>query len=276
MALGMSQHLPIDSRLLASSKSLCIALSLLIVSSSNGDSYPTPSGPIEISPQVHSSVQVEYQDRVIQIDPWGAIPADNYKSADLIIVTDSPSHHKDAATIAAISKPATSIIAPRNSAEDLPQAMIMNIGDVLRTAGVTVEAIAAYDIIPGAPEHPLGDANGYVVSLGETRLFFAGVTECVDEVKALADIDIAFLPMNIPVGRMTPQAAADCAKILSPEYVYIYHYDQDWVRRLNNPDYEGSTLPGELTVNESLDRFAEELSGSGINFVRGDWYPTSN
>ena len=146
-------------------------------------------------------------------------------------------------------------------------------GELLKVAGVTVEAVAAYDIILGAPEHPKGDANGYVLTLGGKKFFFAGVTECVDEIKALQDIDVAFMPMNIPLARMTPKAAADCTKILSPEVVYTYHFDQDWVRRLGNPDFTGSTLPGGLNVTESLDAFERELTGSGIEFRRGDWYP---
>ena len=95
----------------------------------------------------------------------------------------------------------------------------------------------------------------------------------MDEIKALQDIDVAFMPMNIPLARMTPKAAADCTKILSPEVVYTYHFDQDWVRRLGNPDFAGSTLPGGLSVAESLDAFERELTDSGIEFRRGDWYP---
>ena len=68
----------------------------------------------------------------------------------------------------------------------------------------------AYDITPGEPDHPKGEANGYVVTIGGKRLYFAGVTECVPEVRALKNIDVAFFPMNIPVERMTPAAAAEC------------------------------------------------------------------
>jgi len=106
------------------------------------------------------------------------------------------------------------------------------------------------------------------------RLFCAGVTECVAEVKALADIDVAFMPMNIPRGRMTPAAAAECTTLLDPDFVYTYHYDQDWARRLANPDFGGSELPGGITVAESLDLFETELEGSGIEYRRGNWYPS--
>lgn len=253
--------------------SILVVLTLWVSGSAAAESHDTDSATVKITPMVHSSVQVEYGDFVIQVDPWSAIDTSNYLPADLILVTDSPSHHKDNATITALSGEATSVIAPQNSADDLPQAIIMNIGEILRVKGITVEAIAAYDIIPGAPEHPRGDANGYVITIDGLRIFFAGVTECVAEVKALENIDIAFMPMNIPVGRMTPDAAAVCTKTISPEHVYIYHYDQDWVRRLGNPDYAGSTLPDNLTIPQSLDKFSEALQDTGINFVQGNWYP---
>lgn len=253
--------------------SLGLMCTLVSQPGSAADSFATDRGTLKIKPLVHASVELELEGLVLQIDPWGALGTGAMQAADLIIVTDSPGHHLDTATIAAIRKPAASVVTPANGAMAVPDGIVMEIGEMLRIESVTIEAIAAYDIIPGAPEHPRGDANGYVLTLGGKRLFFAGVTECVDEVKALEDIDIAFMPMNIPVGRMTPQAVADCTKIIGPDVVYIYHYDQDWVRRLNNPDYEGSELPGGITVAESLDLFAEELQGSGIQFVRGDWYP---
>ena len=221
-------------------------------------------------------MQLEYDGTVIQIDPWGPAGLSDAKPADLILITDSPGHHLDTAAIAQLSKPETKIIAAANGKPKLPDALVLDIGEATRLAGVRVEAVAAYDIIPGAPEHPKGDANGYVVNLGGKRLFFAGVTECVDEVKALTGIDVAFLPMNVPRGRMTPQAAADCARILNPTVVYSYHYDQDYARRVVDPDYAGSELPGGISVDESLDLFEAALQGSGIEVRRGNFYPPLN
>ena len=245
----------------------------LLSSYVHADSFPADSGEILITPMVHSSVQLEYENTVVQIDPWSIIGLDNAKPAQLIVVTDNPGHHLDADAITHLSLDDTRVIITASGREQIPDGLVMANGDTLKVAGVTIEAIAAYDIIPGAPEHPKGDANGYVITLGGKRLFFAGVTECVAEVKALANIDVAFMPMNIPRGRMTPQAAAACTRQLNPAVVYTYHYDQDWARLLANPDGSPSELPGGLSVAESLDRFEEELAGSGIEYRRGNWYP---
>jgi L-ascorbate metabolism protein UlaG (beta-lactamase superfamily) len=240
------------------------------------DSYPAAGGPITITPLVHSSVQLEYQDLVIQVDPWSISGLPSAKKADLILVTDSPGHHLDPDAIAQLRTPMTSIIIAANGEKQIPDGIVMANGETLKVAGVTIKAVAAYDIILGAPEHPKGDANGYVITLGEKKLFFGGVTECVDEVKALSGIDVAFVPLNIPRERMTPAAAAECTKLLDPELVYTYHYDQEWARSIANPDFERSLLPGGLTVEQSLDAFEAELSGSGIEYKRPRWYPSAN
>ncbi|MBM88043.1 MAG: metal-dependent hydrolase [Gammaproteobacteria bacterium] len=251
-----------------------IGISLLLnASQSWADSIQGEKGTIDITPLIHSSVQLEYNGFVVQVDPWAAIDISHAKTADLILVTDSPGHHLDTNAISDLSDSDTSIIIAANGLDQIPDGVVAANGELLKVAGIEVEAVAAYDIILGPPEHPKGDANGYVLRLGGKKFFFAGVTECVDEVKALKEIDVAFMPMNIPVGRMTPKAAADCTKILSPDVVYTYHYDQDWVRRLANPDFGGSVLPGNLTVPETLNAFENELAGSGIEFRRANWYP---
>jgi L-ascorbate metabolism protein UlaG (beta-lactamase superfamily) len=140
-------------------------------------------------------------------------------------------------------------------------------------AGIRIDAVAAYDIKPGAPAHPRGEANGYVLTIGGKRLLLAGVTECVPEIRALPRIDIAFMPMNIPVGRMTPAAAAECTRALRPKVVYLYHYDQDYASRVANPSAAQAGLPGGITIAQSLDAFRAALNGSGIDVRSGNWYP---
>lgn len=255
-----------------------ITIAVLLSSASNvmADTLLGNQGNIEITPLIHASVQVEYRGQVIQIDPWGVRGLPDAKRADLILITDNPDHHLDIDTIERLSKPNTSVIIPANSLEELPYGVVLNNGEMIRTSGLTVEAIAAYDIIPGAPEHPQGDANGYVFELGGKKFFFAGVTECVEEVKVLQGIDVAFLPMNIPVGRMRPEATAECAKIINPDVVYLYHYDQNYARRAVRPDYPTTILDIGLTVEQSLDLFEELMADSGIEVRRGDFYPPLN
>ena len=148
-------------------------------------------------------------------------------------------------------------------------------GEKATEGGVTVEAIPAYDIIPGAPAHPKGKSNGYVITLGGTRIYVAGVTECVPEVRALKNIDVAFIPLNIPLGRMTPAAAAECVKTIAPKIVYPYHYDQVLVAKLGNPNATAEGPVGGLTVAQSLQAFKDALKGEKIEVRDANWYPVA-
>ena len=247
---------------------------LLLHSLAQADSVPGAAGSIEITTLLHAGVQLEYRGTVVQVDPWDRLGLPDAKPADLILISDDPGHHLDVDAIERLRKPGASVVLTAAGKQKWPDGIVVANGETVRVAGVTVESIAAYDIIQGNPSHPKGDANGYVVTLGGKKFFFAGVTECVDEVKALQGIDVAFMPMNIPLARMTPTAAATCTRGLNPAVVYVYHYDQDYARRAQQPDYIGSgSLPDGLTVAESLDQFAEALDGSGIEFRIGEFYP---
>jgi L-ascorbate metabolism protein UlaG (beta-lactamase superfamily) len=103
----------------------------------------------------------------------------------------------------------------------------MRNGEVKTVEGLRIEAVPAYNIVnkrpDGTPFHPRGEGNGYIVTFGDKRMYIAGDTENTVEMKALRDIDIAFLPMNLPY-TMTPEMVADAAKAFRPKVLYPYHY----------------------------------------------------
>jgi L-ascorbate metabolism protein UlaG (beta-lactamase superfamily) len=236
------------------------------------DRFPAAGGDIDITPIFHASVQIEHAGKVVQVDPWSLGDLSRAKPADLILVTDDVGHHLDVKAIQRLRKPGAPVVTAANGKALVPDALVLANGQSTVAAGIPVEAIAAYDIKPGPPEHPKGDANGYVITLGGRRILFAGVTECVPEVRALKGIEIAFLPMNIPVGRMTPAAAAECAGFLRPRAVYVYHYDQDLVAKLTNPAAPPRGLPGNLTVAQSLTAFRDAMKGQPTEVREADWY----
>jgi L-ascorbate metabolism protein UlaG (beta-lactamase superfamily) len=254
-------------------KMFILASSALSLNHLIADTIEGEGGSIEITALIHSSVQLEHRGRVIQIDPWNRLGLPDARQADLILITDDVGHHLDTSAIEKLRKPVTPLVMPANGQDQIDDGIVISNGEAIKVAGVIVEAVAAYDIIQGAPAHPKGEANGYVVTLGGKRFYFAGVTECVDEVKALENIDVAFLPLNVPLARMTPAAAAECARIINPSIVYPYHYDQDYARRALQPDYIGPGLPDNLTVDQTLERFAQALDGSGIEVRLANFYP---
>jgi L-ascorbate metabolism protein UlaG (beta-lactamase superfamily) len=144
---------------------------------------------------------------------------------------------------------------------------VMANGDTREVAGVRIEAVGAYDVTPGESFHPKGEANGYVLTVGGTRIYLAGVTECVPEVRAVKDIDIAFFPMNVPAERMEPAEAVECLSAIKPKVVYPYHYDQEWVRRL---DKDGVRQP---PTTRGLQTLKDGLAPLGIEVRLAEWYP---
>lgn len=143
----------------------------------------------------------------------------------------------------------------------------------MTAAGIQVEAVPAYDIKPGAPEHPKGKSNGYVITLGDNRIYLMGVTECVPEARAVKNVTVAFVPMNIPPGRMTPADAAACVKAIGPKVVYLYHYDQDYAGRLANPNARSQSSTAGLSVGDTVKLFRDALAGGASEFRDATWYP---
>jgi L-ascorbate metabolism protein UlaG (beta-lactamase superfamily) len=245
----------------------CI-LALLVTSSvAAQDRFPAAGGDIVITPLIHSSVQIEHAGQVIQVDPWSVGDLTRMKPADLIVITDDVGHHLDVKAIQKLRKAGAPIVIAANGKSRVPDGIVLANGESTTAAGVRIDAIAAYDIKPGEPYHPKGEANGYILSVGGKRIYFAGVTECVPEIRALKNIDIAFFPMNVPLERMEPGAAIECVKTFRPKVVYPYHYDQDWVARVN----KGAPRPE--PTKRGLEELRDALRREGIDVRFANWYP---
>ena len=204
---------------------------------------------------------------MIQIDPWSKAGLARMKPADLIVITDDVAHHLDGAAITAVRKPGAPVVIAANGKGVVADGIVLANGQSREVAGVRVEAVAAYDVTPGELFHPKGEANGYVLTIGGKRIYLAGVTECVPEVLAVRNIDIAFFPMNVPAERMEPAEAVECLAAIRPTVVYPYHYDQEWVRRL---DRDGTRQPA---TTRGLQALKDGLAAHGVEVRVADWYP---
>ena len=247
-----------------------VALMSAATASAQSDRISAEGGDIVITPIVHSSVQLEHAGTVIQIDPWIEGDLSAAQPADLILVTDDPIHHLDPEAIAQLRKPGAPVVLTAAAHERFADGTVLANGARGAFAGVSVEAIAAYDMTPGQPYHPKGEANGYLITLGGKRIFFAGVTECVPEIRALRDIDVAFLPMNLPVDRMRPRAVAECIKTFNPKVVYLTHYDNAqaaWLGNRQNP------RPSDEGTRATIQDFRDAIDGVPVEFRDGAWYP---
>jgi L-ascorbate metabolism protein UlaG (beta-lactamase superfamily) len=129
----------------------------------------------------------------------------------------------------------TEVILTETCAQQVEDGVVMRNGDVRTTMGVTIEAVPAYNIVHkrenGEPFHPKGIGNGYIMTFGDKRVYVAGDTENIPEMKEFQDIDIAFLPMNLPY-TMTPEMVADAATTIQPKILYPYHYSNTDTSRI--------------------------------------------
>ena len=206
------------------------ATTLLAQSQFQEDVVTTAAGDLTISFIGHGTLMFTIGEKVIHIDPVGR-EADytTLPDADLILITHEHGDHLDPAAVAEISKDGTEVVVSGSCAGSLEGARVMQNGDAGTVAGLQVEAVPAYNIVQmrseGMPYHPKGNGNGYVITFGDLRVYVAGDTENTPEMKALEDIDVAFLPMNLPY-TMTPEMVADAAKAFRPRILYPYHFGE--------------------------------------------------
>jgi len=214
----------------------CGMLETMRAQSYERDEIATSGGTLAITFLGHASLMMEYAGKVIHVDPYGDV-ADYSRlpKADLVLVTHEHFDHLDMTALNRVLKDGTVVIGNRAVAARVRGAIAMTNGEVRTETGLKIEAVPAYNVVhmaaPGRPFHPKGQGNGYVVGFGDKRVYIAGDTENIPEMKVLKNIDVAFLPMNLPY-TMTPEMVADAARAFKPKILYPYHYGDTDTRNL--------------------------------------------
>jgi L-ascorbate metabolism protein UlaG (beta-lactamase superfamily) len=192
------------------------------------DKLKTSQGDVEITFLGHGSLLFRYGGMNVYVDPFSRV-ADysTLPKADVILITHEHRDHLDPAALVQIRKKTTSVVHTVLCEGVIEGGMAMRNGDMQAIQGLGVEAVPAYNVLhtreTGDPFHRCGDGNGYILTFGDLRVLVAGDTENTPELKALRDIDVAFLPMNLPY-TMTPEMVADAALAMGPKILYPYHY----------------------------------------------------
>jgi len=200
-----------------------LSSSIFSQQSFESDVIKTSEGDLKMTFIGHGTLMFTFNERVIHIDPVGRYA--DYKKmpkADIILVTHQHSDHLDANAVKAIRTEKTKIVATQECSKSLKDCIVMKNGDEKTVVGLKIEAVPAYNVV-NKQFHPEGRDNGYIITFGDKRVYIAGDTENIPEMKKLKDIDIAFLPMNLPY-TMSPEMAADAAKAFNPRILYPYHF----------------------------------------------------
>ncbi len=196
------------------------------------DVIKSTAGDLVIQPVKHASFLLSWAGKTIYVDPaWDKALYEGYRRPDLILVTDIHRDHFDAAVLEAITGPATLIVAPAAVRDQLPASLHNHViaianGETTDAIGIRIETIPMYNLTQDRLRfHPKGRGNGYVLTIGDRRIYVAGDTEDTPEMRSLHNIDVAFLPMNIPY-TMTVEQAAAAVEAFRPKIVIPYHYGQ--------------------------------------------------
>ncbi|WP_394837410.1 MBL fold metallo-hydrolase [Pendulispora rubella] len=202
-----------------------------------GDTFATAKGELRVVPIHHGSLAFEFGGKVIYVDPADADFSGRPK-ADYLFITDIHQDHQDPQVIALLKKEGTVLVGPPAVGEKTPLTVTLKNGESKDFGLFSVATEPMYNLkrgpTPGKLFHDKGRGNGYVFTFGDKRVYVSGDTECTSEMRALKDIDVAFVCMNLPY-TMTPVEAAECVKAFKPKVVFPYHYRDSNVSEFEAP-----------------------------------------
>jgi len=217
---------------------------------------------VKVIPIAHASVVFTFGDTVVYADPVGSASAyAALEKPDIVLITHEHGDHFSLPTLTEIMDAETTLIVPQSVADKLPDTVKQKIvviknGNSSDQSGLSILAIPMYNLREEDKDrHPQGAGNGYVLEGSGKRVYIAGDTEDIPEMRALKDIDIAFVPMNLPY-TMSVEKAADGVVAFKPKQIYPYHY----------------RTPTGLS---DVAKFKELVNAGdkNIDVVQIDWYP---
>lgn len=209
---------------------LLFAVSLCWAQLPKPDDIPTSNGPLKIQPLNHATLALTWNGKTIYADPYqGQKTFVGIAKPDLIVITDIHGDHFDPASLDALDLTNTVIVAPQAVVDKMSDALkakttVLANGATTEKLGISITAIPMYNLPETADSrHTKGRGNGYVLKLGDKSVFISGDTSGVPEIKALKNIDVAFVCMNLPY-TMDINEAATTVLAFKPKIVYPYHY----------------------------------------------------
>lgn len=213
---------------------LLVSILFLIISNAFAqralpDTLNTEKGKLIIQPIVHGTVVFTWDGKTIYIDPYGGAGAfTGIAPGDMVLITDIHGDHLHLETLQALETTSATFVVPQAVADMLPEVykkkmVVIGNGETINLAGVSIMATPMYNL-PETEDsrHPKGRGNGYVLTMGGKRVYISGDTEDIPEMRALTNIDVAFICMNGPT--MDIQQAASAVLDFKPSIVYPFHH----------------------------------------------------
>ena len=194
------------------------------------DKIETSKGPLTIQPLNHATMALTWQGKIVYTDPnGGAKTFEGVAAPDLVVITDIHGDHFNPETLQAIDLSKATLIVPQAVADKLPEALkakavVLANGETKSQKDISITGVPMYNLPESADSrHPKGRGNGYVLTFGNKKVYLSGDTQGVPEMRALKNIDVAFVCMNLPY-TMDINEAAEAVLAFKPKVIYPYHY----------------------------------------------------
>jgi L-ascorbate metabolism protein UlaG (beta-lactamase superfamily) len=171
----------------------------------------------------HSTVKVWDEDCIVYVDPERV--NESLHDATLVCVTHTHSDHYSPADIARVSNSQTHFIGPPDVVQQYGSGLEIAPGQTIEFENVSIVAVPAYNT--NKTNHPKSrNWVGYIIEIGSKRIYVAGDTDLIDEMRTLGNIDVAILPAG---GTYTMNAveAAEATQYIKPELAIPYHWGQN-------------------------------------------------
>ena len=184
---------------------------------------------VKISWLGHDSFRIQ-NGKTIIIDPFKLQSSPG--KADILLVSHEHFDHLSIDDIKKVINESTTVVTIPSVKKELSGLKVKEIrtvepGDKLKIGDVSIEIVPAYNLNkfrePGKVFHPKEDGKaGFVIGIKGVRIYHAGDTDLVPEMKGLKP-DIALLPVS-GTYVMTPEEAAQATKMIEPKLVIPMHY----------------------------------------------------
>lgn len=170
----------------------------------------------------HAGFKIKTEEGVIYIDPFHL--KGNQEKADILFISHSHSDHLDENSIKAVIKPETTIICADECKSKI-STMIQSVDMISLFPNndyifghLKIHATPAYNVTKDF--HPKDNQwLGFVIELQDTKIYFAGDTDCLDELKSI-ECDIGLFPVS-GIYVMDPFQAANLANAIKPKVIAI-------------------------------------------------------
>ena len=186
----------------------------------------TTVGNVTITWLGHAGFMLRTEELTVYIDPY-VLPAyvGFEDQADLILITHEHYDHCSPEGIRKVRRSDSTTLVPESCGLQFKgDARRIVEGDMLTgdlaIKGLDIEVIPAYN--KDKPYHPQGSGVGYIVTLGGLRIYHAGDSDFIPQMKDIS-ADVALLPIG-GTYTMDEAQAAEAAAAVGPEIVIPMHY----------------------------------------------------